>query len=502
MQTLLFIATLVSSVFGVHAPIQPSTPLVPDYVTSPRVREIVNQEVSKIKIPTQQIFGAAPSPAALATYTLSGSGVSSSATSITLTSLTIKQTGQKIQTADLVQGASDKFYITIEPGNVTRQEIVGCTGVTQNSNSTATLTGCSRGMSPIYPYTASTTLRFTHAGSSQVIFGDAPQIFNDFNNYVASAVVSGAVDSSATVKGIVEKATVAEAAAHAGIGSGNTTAPLVLTTDIASSTRTAATAQVVIASTTDGYIDNGFLNIEAYTHTFTRSNSFSTSTGATTTIGAFPAWQIGKQVQIFSTTGTTTFSIPSGINKVHVQLVGGGGAGGGPSCAGGSTFCGGGGGGAGGYSESFVDVSSTSTVQLFVGSGGAGSSGASGANGTWSTFGTNGFYMNGNGGTGGSGATVTTGGAGGTASGGTIVNITGGAGSQGSLVGTSPLWAIGAAGGNSIIGFGGGATITAGATTGSAATNYGGGGSGGGGSQASGAGTGGAGAQGIVIVTW
>ncbi len=119
-------------------------------------------------------LGAGTLPFAGATYNLAGSGISSSVTSITLQSLTIPQTGQEIVDADL----SDTFYLTLEPGNRTKQEIVSCTTVTQNSGSTATLSGCSRGLAPISPYTASTTLQFAHAGGATVIFSDPPQLFN------------------------------------------------------------------------------------------------------------------------------------------------------------------------------------------------------------------------------------------------------------------------------------------------------------------------------------
>lgn len=113
-------------------------------------------------------------PIAGQTYTLAGAGISSSETSITLTSLTIPQIGYKIQDSDV----SDTFYVTIEPGSRSRQEIVSCTTVTQNADDTATLSGCSRGLSPITPYTASSTLQFSHAGGSTVIFSDPPQLFN------------------------------------------------------------------------------------------------------------------------------------------------------------------------------------------------------------------------------------------------------------------------------------------------------------------------------------
>ena len=143
------------------------------------------QDIDKLKEEKQLIETPAPQiilgsdvtlPIAGMIYYLSGSGISSSATSLTLTSLTIPQTGQKIVDSDL----SDTFYLTIEPGNRTRQEIVSCTTVTQNAAGTATLSGCLRGLSPITPYTASTTLQFSHGGGTTVIFSDAPQLFNTY----------------------------------------------------------------------------------------------------------------------------------------------------------------------------------------------------------------------------------------------------------------------------------------------------------------------------------
>lgn len=133
-------------------------------------------------------------PIAGATYNLAGSGVSSSATSMTLQNFTIKQTGQKIQDSDL----SDTFYLTIEPGNPTKQEIVSCTTVVQNAAGTATLSGCLRGLSPITPYTASTTLQFVHAGGSQVIFSDPPQLFNQYAAKANDELIPGRWTASGT----------------------------------------------------------------------------------------------------------------------------------------------------------------------------------------------------------------------------------------------------------------------------------------------------------------
>lgn len=112
-------------------------------------------------------------PIAGQTYTLAGSGVSSSDTSITLSSFTITQTGYEILDADM----SETFYLTLEPGSRSRQEIVSCTTVTQNANDTATLSGCERGLSPISPYSSSTDYAFAHSGGSTVIFSNPPQLY-------------------------------------------------------------------------------------------------------------------------------------------------------------------------------------------------------------------------------------------------------------------------------------------------------------------------------------
>lgn len=113
-------------------------------------------------------------PIAGVTYYLSGTGISSSATSFTLTSFTVTQNGKKIQDSEM----SETFYFTLEPGSRTRQEIVSCTTVTQNADGTATISGCTRGLAPITPYTASTTLQFAHAGGSIAIISNPPQLYN------------------------------------------------------------------------------------------------------------------------------------------------------------------------------------------------------------------------------------------------------------------------------------------------------------------------------------
>ena len=101
-------------------------------------------------------------------------------------------------------------------------------------------------------------------------------------------------------------------------------------------------------------------------------------------------------VQTFTSSGTWTR--PSGITKIIVEVqAGGGGAGG---SVGASTYRGGDGGGAGGYSKKFIDVSAISSETVTIGTGGSGGSGAaSGSAGGTSSFGSHCSATGGSGGT-------------------------------------------------------------------------------------------------------
>ena len=76
----------------------------------------------------------------------------------------------------------------------------------------------------------------------------------------------------------------------------------------------------------------------------------------------------GKDFKVvkFTATGSTAWTVPSGVTELEYLLVGGGGAGGG----GAYQRCGGGGGGAGGFFQSSATVSGGSTVTVNVGAGG------------------------------------------------------------------------------------------------------------------------------------
>lgn len=247
-----------------------------------------------------------------AVYSVSGSGVSSSATSITLNSLTLPQNDYPIQDSDL----SDTFYMTLEPGNTSRQEFISCTTVGANTGSNVTLSGCTRGLSPISPYTASTSLQFSHSGSSKLIFSNSPNLYDQAafkgndetitgtwlvpaptvdlqiatKKYADDLAIAGAPDASITAKGIFEVGTQIEMASTTAIGGGDTTAPLALTTAYSTSTPdgTSQSGLFVPISENDGFLSKLWTRLTD-TYAWTALHSFAgglTSTATTTLDGS------------------------------------------------------------------------------------------------------------------------------------------------------------------------------------------------------------------------
>ena len=100
----------------------------------------------------------------------------------------------------------------------------------------------------------------------------------------------------------------------------------------------------------------------------------------------------GYTVLTFNTTGTCTWTVPSGVTTLDTLLVVGGGGGGAGIYTVGNTSGGGGGGGGGAYLASSVSIPSSVTIQVGTGGGGGGFSanrnGNNGSRGTSSAFGT------------------------------------------------------------------------------------------------------------------
>jgi hypothetical protein len=194
-----------------------------------------------------------------------------------------------------------------------------------------------------------------------------------------------------------------------------------------------------------------------------------------------------------------------GLYGVKIIVVGSGGAGGGAAATGSSEKSVGSGGSGGGYAEGLVvvgDLASSETVT--VGAGGSGSSGSAGGNGSSSSFGTHVVASGGTGGTvAGPSTTALFFGVGTTSVGvGTSGDLllTGGPGKAGQSLGIG-IHNLGAAGGASLVGQGGGDTRSANSNGDAAPTaSYGGGGGGAANGQNAAAAAGGDGADGIVIV--
>lgn len=206
--------------------------------------------------------------------------------------------------------------------------------------------------------------------------------------------------------------------------------------------------------------------------------------------------------QVFTSGTAQTYTKPSNVTSIFVEVLGGGGGGGGAAFSS-SEYASAGGGGGGGYAALFV-ASASATYTYTVGAGGAGGTAGNnpGTAGGTTTF--NASSLQATGGAGGTGCPATS------ASSGinSIVAVLGGVGSNGIINATgypgeggwgTAGYGVSGAGGNSIYG-GGGAGLYHSEATGHAATNYG---AGGGGafcnttaSQAGGAGSGG------LIIVW
>lgn len=263
------------------------------------------------------------------------SSITNSATSMTLVSATDKA-GTTL--------ASSTYAFIIDEGTASEEMVLAdCT-------STA-CTNMIRGLSPLTGTTTVSTLKFQHRRGASVKITDGPQLLilsrmangnGSFPNiikygsnptfttgtagetqiitkkYADDLAIAGAPDMSATTKGIGEKATGAQAAAGSADGSGDTTAPLVLTSSIATSTCQTTGNYVLVASSTTGKLGGNCLD-GSYSYTFSGTNTFSgTTTMATTSITSLSVGGTtivekfggnGSDGALNITSGTTTINL-------------------------------------------------------------------------------------------------------------------------------------------------------------------------------------------------
>jgi len=247
-------------------------------------------------------------------------------------------------------------YGTLDP-QTNNSEFISFTGVTQNADGSAQLTGVTRGLSDIYPFTASSTLRYGHSGQSIFILSNAPQVYNEYaakksdeaitglwnfnsylptssivatsssqfvtKSYVDGGILAGAATSTESVTGIVRLATALQTASSTA-STANT--PLVIQAQNATSTYNSATAPLkVVVTKNNGKIDDNFLDLSGNltlsgndtlsgNNTFSGTNNFTTST---TTVKGFSASSTAANPLILN---TVSYSTPSTQGSASTTL--------------------------------------------------------------------------------------------------------------------------------------------------------------------------------------
>lgn len=120
-----------------------------------------------------------------AAYSLAGSGAVAGATSITLKSF------ESIDGVPLTMAMFGTIgYGTLEPGNGAQEEQISFTGVSQNANGTATLSGVKTVLF-VSPYTETSGLSKTHPGSSSFVISNTAGFYEQFGHLANDEVIAG-----------------------------------------------------------------------------------------------------------------------------------------------------------------------------------------------------------------------------------------------------------------------------------------------------------------------
>jgi len=124
-------------------------------------------------------------------YYLFGSGISSSQTTIKLKKMQLPNNFAPVTMAMF----GDKGYATLDPEIPSREENISFTGITQNPDGTAELTGVIRGLPLIFDYTTpDVNLRQPHIGGSIIRITDSVPFFSEFSNKENDESINGLWD--------------------------------------------------------------------------------------------------------------------------------------------------------------------------------------------------------------------------------------------------------------------------------------------------------------------
>lgn len=118
-------------------------------------------------------------------YSLAGSGAITGATSIILKSM-LDIDGNLVTMSQFGQIG----FATIDPGNNSLEEQISFTNIVQNANGTATLTGVSS-VTFATPYTATSGLMKTHAGSTTLVISNTSGFYNEYPSKVNDETITG-----------------------------------------------------------------------------------------------------------------------------------------------------------------------------------------------------------------------------------------------------------------------------------------------------------------------
>lgn len=252
--------------------------------------------------------------------------ITSTASTIYVSSLTTKDS-HVLTMADL----GTKVFLTIEPGS-NKEEIIMATGI-----GTLSFTNATRGLAFYATSTSAVTAnQKSHSAGSAIVMSNVHYVYDQLVDkdtantidgvktytsspivpystasssaasvgYVNATAVAGAPDATASVKGVVELATGAEAAA--GASAGSTTGGLVLPASIAKSSSSAT--NIIPVTGADGKLSANFIATSS-DYTWTGTNTFATTTIQSSSGGLSP---VGSITAYASTTAPTGWLLANG----------------------------------------------------------------------------------------------------------------------------------------------------------------------------------------------